>query len=166
MKDYQCYWDHWSVQTFTNSFATPCDIALPTSSFRWDGFQVCYTCCCQKERTTSVTKTIKWSVRTWHHSFLQRATLLTHSHLQKVLSPTRQDHLNCVSSSLTLWTLPSYSRKPGLFGLVVSDPREAWQSVSTISRSKLGTSKQAQMEQNKAQNTKYDCSEYLPIFFK
>jgi hypothetical protein len=60
---------------------------------------------------------------------MQHVTLLTMlaqiSHLQKVLSPTKQDYLNCVSSSLTLWTLPSYSRKPGLFGLVVSDPREA-----------------------------------------
>jgi len=37
----------------------------------------------------------------------------------------------------TLQTLPSYGRKPTLFGLVVSDFPEAWQSVSTISRSKL-----------------------------
>jgi hypothetical protein len=45
-----------------------------------------------------------------------------------------QNHLKCVSSCPTLQTFPSYSRKPGLFGHVVSDPREAWQSVSTISR--------------------------------
>jgi hypothetical protein len=41
---------------------------------------------------------------------------------------------NCIP---TLWTLPSCSRKPALFGLIVADFREAWQSVSTISRSKL-----------------------------
>ena len=36
-----------------------------------------------------------------------------------------QIDLNYNPSLSTLRTLPSYSRKPALFGLVVSDPREA-----------------------------------------
>ena len=38
-------------------------------------------------------------------------------------------------------SFPSYSRKSYLFGPVVSDLHEAWQSVSTISRSKLAQHK-------------------------
>jgi hypothetical protein len=40
-------------------------------------------------------------------------------------------------SNWAFHAFPSYSRKSGLFGLVVSDLHEAWQSVSTISRTKL-----------------------------
>ncbi len=47
------------------------------------------------------------------------------------------DYLKCLPSSPTLHTFPSYSRKPTLFGPIVSKFREAWQSVSTISRLKL-----------------------------
>jgi len=36
-----------------------------------------------------------------------------------------QDELNCVQTRPTLQFFPSYSRKPGLFGLVVSDLHEA-----------------------------------------
>jgi hypothetical protein len=48
---------------------------------------------------------------------------------------------NMKYSSLTrfylVWPFPSYSRKATLFGHIVSKIPEAWQSVSTISRSKL-----------------------------
>jgi hypothetical protein len=57
---------------------------------------------------------------------------------REVQDPTRLRWLWIVASCLpTLRTLPSCSRKPALFGLVVSDLREAWQSVSTISHLRL-----------------------------
>ena len=36
-----------------------------------------------------------------------------------------QDMLNCIQTHPTLQFFPSYGRKPGLFGLVVSDFHEA-----------------------------------------
>ena len=59
------------------------------------------------------------------------------SSLSKYKALLKLDWLGLYPSSPTLQTLPSCVRKPALFGLVVSDLREAWQSVSTISRLKL-----------------------------
>ena len=66
---------------------------------------------------------------------------LMHVPTMKCKALLSRNNLNWISSCLTLQTLPSYSRKPGLFGHIVSDLREAWQSVSTISRSKLAQHK-------------------------
>ena len=54
---------------------------------------------------------------------------------KKVIQDLRQPKTS--PKLLDSWYFPSYSRKGNLFGLVVSDLREAWQSVSTISRTKL-----------------------------
>jgi hypothetical protein len=71
---------------------------------------------------------------------------------------------NDFQSHCSLWTLPSCSRKTGLFGLVVSDLREAWQSVSTISRLKLEWHKHP-LDATKTIQAFRECMYDLPIFF-
>jgi len=133
------------ISNFHHSFATPCNMLLywqtRSDEILWLLSSLLHLLL-SKWENSGVTKTMVCSdFQLFICNAMQHVALPTNaffrSHLQKVLSPTKQDYLNCVSSSLTVWTLPSYSRKPGLFGLVVSDPREAWQSVSTISRLKL-----------------------------
>ena len=67
---------------------------------------------------------------------LKPMLLVTNCFTGRHLQRYRVDQ-NDLESHFSLWTLPSCSRKCGLFGLIVSDLREAWQSVSTISRLKL-----------------------------
>jgi hypothetical protein len=68
---------------------------------------------------------------------------------------------NCIP---TLQFFPSYSRKPMLFGPVVAKFREAWQSVSTISRSKLPRHKPSPIA-TKTIQTRKEWLYHLPISF-
>jgi hypothetical protein len=59
---------------------------------------------------------------------------------------------------ILVWPFPSYSWKATLFGHIVSKIPEAWQSVSTISRSKLRLHKHAP----NPTKTIWACREHLP----
>ena len=58
-------------------------------------------------------------------------------HIQHLKSRRNLQSWNSNRFQLFRLFFPSCSRKPALFGPIVSDFREAWQSVSTISRAKL-----------------------------
>jgi len=72
-----------------------------------------------------------------HNSNIILPKMLAHPPSLETRSITRLKRLETSSRSLYSQCFPSYSRKTGLFGHVVSDLPEAWQSVSTISRTKL-----------------------------
>jgi hypothetical protein len=65
--------------------------------------------------------------------FLKQGVLLALLHIHWGTLPTQNIDYNV----FVVRPFPSYSRKPTLFGLVVPDLHEAWQSVSTILRLKL-----------------------------
>ena len=83
---------------------------------------------------------------------------------RSLLALLSQSNLNCSPSIPGLWVFPSCSRKSDLFGLVVADFLEAWQSVSTISRSKLRQHKH-HPNTTKTIWTRREWFWDLPIFF-
>jgi hypothetical protein len=83
------------------------------------------------------------------------------SPLRSIQSLLGWNNLYCIP---TLQTLPSYGRKPALFGHIVSDFREAWQRVSTISRSKLTQHKHSPITTKTIQTCKEQIH-HLPITF-
>jgi hypothetical protein len=85
------------------------------------------------------------------------------------LPTTPYQSQECYCSRIEFWLFrlfPSYSRKPTLFGHVVSDLREAWQSVSTISRSKLTKHKTSPITTKMKWTSRTSlCMHYCPQFY-
>ena len=121
-KKYSSYQGPWSFSDFPNSFK---------AHLYW-GSLCCFQAYVFPSRQTNCFTSIRKDTQTCplKPMFYTRCGNKLLYWLQEV-----QSRLELTSS---LWTLPSCSRKPALFGHVVSDLREAWQSVSTISRFELG----------------------------
>jgi hypothetical protein len=131
-----------SVQTTSAPFLKQCAKPSQTSADSTGAaLKLCYLIILLMAKSVT-----QWDQMVSHISYLchfqrlvQISTDWWNPHPIEVQDPTKPRWLWIVASCLSaLQTLPSCSRKPALFGPVVSDLREAWQSVSTISRLGIG----------------------------